>query len=229
MQLHQFLIRENSSWAMTHAREAVRAARGPGLSFHAGPIGGLIYVVVLVTLVFGPDNSAIGYAPEQPVPYSHQVHAGDLDIDCRYCHNTVEQGAKALIPPAATCMNCHTTILPESEKLAPVRRSFETGEPIRWVRVHDLPDFVYFDHSAHLNAGVGCVSCHGRIDRMEVVRQDKPLNMAWCLECHRNPAGEIVPREAVTELAHARDPEFGEVLVDEYDLTPAVDCSTCHR
>jgi hypothetical protein len=221
---------------------AARSPRGPrpGIVFPrwtnrlreisaVAAVGGLIYVVVLVTLVFGPDNSAIGYAPEQPVPYSHQVHAGDLDIDCRYCHNTVEQGAKALIPPAATCMNCHKTILPESEKLAPVRRSFETGEPVRWVRVHDLPDFVYFDHSAHLNAGVGCASCHGRIDRMEVVRQDKPLNMAWCLECHRNPAGEIVPREAVTQLAHARDPELGAVLVDEYDLTPAVDCSTCHR
>lgn len=192
-------------------------------------IGGLVYVVVLVTLVFGPDNSAIGYAPEQPVPYSHQVHAGDLDIDCRYCHNTVERGAKALIPPAATCMNCHKTILPESEKLAPVRRSFETGEPVRWVRIHDLPDFAYFDHSAHLNAGVGCVSCHGRVDRMEVVRQDEPLNMAWCLECHRDPAGEIVPREAITDLARARDRDLGQVLMDEYDVTPSVDCSTCHR
>jgi hypothetical protein len=192
-------------------------------------VGGLVYVTVLVTLLFGPDNSAIGYAPEQPVPYSHRVHAGDLDIDCRYCHNTVESGAQALIPPAATCMNCHKTILPESEKLEPVRRSFETGEPVRWVRVHDLPDFVYFNHSAHLTAGIGCVSCHGRVDRMEVVRQDQPLNMAWCLECHRDPAGEVVPREAITDLARARDAALGAQLAQEYDLTPSVDCSTCHR
>ena len=191
-------------------------------------------MIVLVTLVFGPDNSAIGYAPEQPVPYSHRVHAGDLDIDCRYCHTGVEETAFATIPPTQTCMNCHRSILPDSEKLAPVRASHETGMPIEWVRVHDLPDFVYFNHSAHVRRGVGCVECHGRVDQMEVVWQAEALSMAWCLDCHRAPEDRLRPIEEITNMAWAPEDErdrrrLGRELRQAYDINPPQDCSTCHR
>lgn len=194
-------------------------------------VGGLVYAVVLVTLVFGPETSAIGYAPEQPVPYSHKLHAGDLDIDCRYCHDTVEFSARAAIPPAKTCMNCHKTVRAQSELLAPVRAAYEHDQPLAWRRVHDLPDFVYFDHSAHLNAGVSCVSCHGRVDRMEVVAQAEALTMGWCLECHRDPAPRLRPREFVTALDWIPDAQTptGAELIEAYDITPSTDCSTCHR
>ena len=195
-------------------------------------IGGLIYAVVLVTWGFSPENSAMGYEPEQPVPYSHALHVGRLGLDCRYCHTSVENSAKANIPPTATCMNCHATVKTESEKLAPVRRSFETGEPIEWVRVHDLPDFVYFNHAGHIQSGVGCVSCHGRVDRMEVVRQEAPLNMGWCLECHRDPDPNLRPKDAVTVMdwKPEGDPrEQGAVLREMHGINPSVDCATCHR
>lgn len=195
-------------------------------------VGGLVYAVVLITGVFSPEMSAIGYAPEQPVPYSHRLHAGDMGIDCRYCHTTVETTAKANIPPTATCMNCHTTVRTQSEKLEPVRRSAETGEAIPWIRVHDLPDFVYFNHAGHIQSGVGCVSCHGRVDRMEVVEQTKPLTMGWCLECHRDPAPHIRPVEFVTDMEWKADgdpAELGARLMTERRIAPSEDCATCHR
>ena len=194
--------------------------------------GGLVYAVVLVTWGFSPQNSAMGYAPEQPVPYSHELHVGRMGMDCRYCHTGVETGAKANVPPTATCMNCHATVKTESEKLAPVRKSWETGEPIEWVKVHDLPDFVYFNHAGHIQSGVGCVSCHGRVDRMEVVRQEAPLNMGWCLECHRDPDPNLRPVDAVTQMdwKAAEDPRaLGAKLREQYGINPSVDCSTCHR
>jgi len=195
-------------------------------------IGGLLYVTVIAVYVFAPETSAIGYAPEQPVPYSHALHVGELGLDCRYCHQNVEVGAHAAIPPTATCMNCHASIKTASEKLAPIRHSFETGVPVAWQRVHDLPDFAYFNHSAHVNRGVGCVECHGRIDRMEVVRQEKPLAMGWCLDCHRDAAPFIRPPEFVTEMTWqpAEDPEeLGQRLMAAHDISPSTDCSTCHR
>jgi len=195
-------------------------------------IGGLVYAVVFLTLLFGPRSSAIGYAPEQPVPYSHALHAGELGIDCRYCHNTVEEAAHASIPPTQTCLNCHRLIRADSPKLLPIRESDATGLPVEWVRVHDLPDFAYFNHSVHVNAGVGCVSCHGRVDRMEVVQQVKGLNMAWCLECHRNPDPHIRPVEHVTDLSWqpSEDPAvLGRRLREMHDIAPNVDCTTCHR
>lgn len=195
-------------------------------------IGGLVYATVLITGVFSPEMSAIGYAPEQPVPYSHALHAGELEIDCRYCHTAVETTAKATIPPTATCMNCHAYVRTDSEKLAPVRQSAETGTPIPWVRVHDLPDFVYFNHAGHIQSGVGCVSCHGRVDRMEVVEQVESLTMGWCLECHRNPEPNLRPKEFVTDMtwAPAGDAfEMGRELRAAHDINPSVDCATCHR
>jgi hypothetical protein len=179
-----------------------------------------------------PKFLEVGYGPKQPVPYSHKLHAGDLGMDCRYCHNTVEQAAHAAVPPTATCMNCHKTVLKDSPRLRPVRSSAETGDPIQWVRVHKLPDFVFFNHSAHVTAGVGCVSCHGRIDQMPVVHVAKPLGMAWCLDCHRNPTPELRPVTEVTNLAYdpklagydpAKDPNR------KRPVAPPTQCDGCHR
>jgi len=195
-------------------------------------LGGLVYAVVLFTVLFSPETSAVGYAPEQPVPYSHALHVGDLKIDCRYCHTSVETSARANLPPTATCMNCHATIKTESETLALVRESFATGEAISWVAVHDLPDFTYFNHAGHVQSGVGCVSCHGRVDRMEVVEQVAPLNMGWCLACHRAPEANLRPVEFVTDLSWVPDEdpvELGTRLRAEHRINPSTDCTTCHR
>lgn len=193
---------------------------------------GLVYVVFLIAGGFSPSTLAEGYAPEQPIPYSHRLHVGELGLDCRYCHNTVEGNAHAAVPPVSTCMNCHASVKTESALLEPLRAAWRDGGSIRWVRVHDLPDFVYFNHSAHLTAGVGCVSCHGRVDRMDVVRQDKPLSMGWCLDCHRNPAAELRPRHLITDLEWQpgeNAAEEGLELARLYDVAPSTDCSTCHR
>ena len=133
--------------------------------------------------------------PVQPVPYSHALHAGKLGIDCRYCHTTVEKANFAAIPPTETCMNCHTNIRTQSEALEPIRESWATGKPVEWIKIHDLPHYVYFSHQAHVTHGVGCIECHGRIDQMERVYQAKPLSMGWCLECHRDPGPHLRPEE----------------------------------
>jgi len=195
-------------------------------------VGGLVYLTVLITLVFHPRNSAIGYAPTQPVPFSHALHAGELGLDCRYCHTTVEQAAHASVPTAETCLNCHSTIFTESAKLLPVREAHATGTPIAWVRVHDLPDYAYFDHSAHVNAGVSCVSCHGRVDRMEVVSQQEALTMSWCLDCHRQPEPHLRPLDQVTKLDWVPDEDptvLGRRLREIHAINPSTDCTTCHR
>lgn len=195
-------------------------------------LGAPVYILGLLYYGLWPTTLAVGYEPVQPVPYSHAVHAGQLGIDCRYCHNTVETAALAAVPPTETCMNCHHGIYATSDKLRPVRESHATGMPVRWVRVHDLPDFVYFDHSRHVNSGVSCVSCHGRVDRMEVVYQDQPLHMGWCLDCHRNPEKYLRPVEFVTDLAWEPDEDqltLGRRLREELDINPSTDCSTCHR
>jgi hypothetical protein len=141
-----------------------------------------------------------GEVREQPVQFSHQHHVGGLGIDCRYCHATVEKAPSAGIPPTKTCMNCHSQIWVTSPYLEIVRASFRDDKPLRWTRVHDLPDFVYFNHSVHVKKGVGCSTCHGRIDRMPLVRQEAPLQMGWCLDCHKNPAKYVRPRELVTQM-----------------------------
>lgn len=195
--------------------------------------GGGLYVVTLVTFGFSPETIAVGYQPEQPLPFSHRLHAGELGLDCRYCHNTVEQGAKAAVPPTQTCMNCHDKIRTDSELLQPVRDSWETGEPIRWNRVHDLPDYVFFNHSAHVTRGVGCVDCHGRVDQMDIVRQEEPLSMGWCLECHRNPEDALRPVSEVTNMEWEADDQaaLGAQLAAERGgiNPPVLSCSGCHR
>ncbi len=194
--------------------------------------GGGLFAVVIVWLGFSPLTTDVGYAPKQPVEYSHALHAGELGIDCRYCHNTVDQTGHAAIPPTQTCMNCHTNIRTSSEKLKPLRDAHAAGQPLPWRRVHDLPDFAYFDHSAHVNKGVSCVECHGRVDTMAVVTQVEPLSMGWCLDCHRDPAPRLRPVEHVTKLWWTTDEDrrtLGERLMKEYDVKPRTDCSTCHR
>ena len=174
-------------------------------------------------------------AKEQPIQFSHERHVAGNGIDCRYCHTTVEQSSFANIPPTKTCMNCHSQIWTSAPILEPVRASFRDNRPLEWQRVHDLPDFVYFNHSIHVNKGVGCATCHGRVDRMPLIYQENSLQMSWCLNCHRNPEKYVRPRDQVTNMAWeppANDPGLGERLVKEYkiaDVRQLTSCSTCHR
>jgi hypothetical protein len=171
-------------------------------------------------------------AREQPVPFSHAHHVGGIGIECRYCHSSVDRSAVAGIPPTKTCMNCHSQIWSQSPTLEPVRASFRTDSSLEWTRVHDLPDFVYFNHSAHVNKGIGCSTCHGRVDRMPLTWQEHSLQMEWCLECHRQPEKYVRPKAEVYNIAYeppANQLEQGRKLVREYDIHPRVSCSTCHR
>jgi Cytochrome c7 and related cytochrome c len=179
-----------------------------------------------------PYVTNAGVARLQPVQFSHQHHVGGLGLDCRYCHTSVEKAAVAGIPPTKTCMNCHSQIWSTSPELEPVRESFRTGKSLEWIRVHDLPEFAYFNHSAHVNKGMGCSTCHGRVDRMPLVWQEKSLQMEWCLECHRAPERFVRPQSEVFNAAWeppADQIEQGRKLVQEYGLKPRTSCSTCHR
>ena len=177
---------------------------------------------------FSPKNTQIGYAPEQPVPYSHKLHAGELGIDCRYCHANIERSQEAMIPPTQACMGCHAIVKKDSPKLAALRASWNGDRPVEWVRVHRVADYVYFDHSVHLAASVGCVTCHGRIDQMDVVRQDKPLNMAWCIECHRNPGPNLRPKDQITNMTWTPSADEAAQYA-EATLRGPEHCSGCHR
>jgi hypothetical protein len=181
---------------------------------------------------FSPWYTDVGYSPTQPVPYSHRLHVGELGLDCRYCHASVETSAVANVPPTRTCMNCHTTVLKDSAVLAPIRDSAQSGRPMRWIRVHNLPEYAYFHHSAHVTAGIGCVTCHGRIDEMETVTQMAPLSMSWCLDCHRNPAPYRRPISEVTNMRWTppRDEQVrAGLLKGGRPVNPPTDCSGCHR
>ena len=174
-------------------------------------------------------------AREQPVPFSHAHHVGGMGVDCRYCHTSVEVSSFAGIPPTKTCMNCHSQIWVTSPTLEPVRASYRTNESIRWTRVHDLPDFVYFNHSIHVNKGVGCETCHGRVDKMALTWQAASLEMEWCLDCHRAPEKNLRPRQYITTMGYqpAGDQiEIGMKLKKEYavkDERTLTSCNTCHR
>jgi len=169
---------------------------------------------------------------EQPVQFSHLHHVLDDGIDCRYCHTSVETSSFAGIPPTKTCMNCHSQIWQSAPILEPVRASFREDKPMTWVRVHDLPDFVYFNHSIHVKKGMGCETCHGRIDQMPLTRQQNSLQMEWCTNCHRNPQNYVRPREEVFTMGYRpREDQatLGPKLVAQYNIKPSTDCSTCHR
>ena len=191
--------------------------------------GAPLYLTVLVLYGKSAQAVRIGYQPHQPVPYSHALHAGELGMDCRYCHSTVERAGEAAVPTASICMNCHSTVKKDSDVLLPIREAYAQGTPVAWTRVHDLPDFVYFNHEAHVNAAVGCESCHGRIDQMVKVYQAKPLTMEWCLECHRNPGQYVRSFENLTKMGYeAPEAERKKVLADN-QVRPPTNCSTCHR
>jgi hypothetical protein len=189
---------------------------------------------VLMALDRSPYTTKQGIVLGQPVPFSHEHHVAGLGLDCRYCHTSVETSAFAGIPPTATCMNCHKQIWGQSDMLEPVRASLREERPIAWTRVHDLPDFVYFDHSIHVAKGIGCVSCHGRVDGMPLMRQAAPLQMEWCLACHRHPETQVRPRAEVfnPDWRPGDQATLGPRLVKEYGIRGARDltsCSTCHR
>ncbi|MBL9150260.1 MAG: cytochrome c3 family protein [Phycisphaerae bacterium] len=191
-----------------------------------------LYAVLFVAYGFSPKTLEVGYQPNQPIPFSHELHAGQLGMDCRYCHNTVERSGFAAVPPTQTCMNCHTGIRPSSPKLEALRESATTGNPVTWIKVHKLGDYAYFDHSAHVNRGVGCVTCHGRIDRMEVVYRYAPLSMGWCLDCHRDPINNLRPPSEMTNMTfdmQSLSREERESLKSQFLIKPSEDCSTCHR
>ena len=194
-------------------------------------VAGVLYTALEMTR--SPYTTYAGVAKAQPVPFSHQHHVAGLGIDCRYCHTSVETSGFAGIPPTKTCINCHSQIWSNAPILEPVRASFRDNKPLHWTRVHDLPDFVYFNHSVHVKKGMGCATCHGRVDRMPLMLQKASLQMGWCLECHRNPAKYVRPRDKITDMEYQlSDREqlvVGQRLVKEYQIQSLTSCSTCHR
>lgn len=200
--------------------------------------GGLVAGLLYAALAFGywgPFVTKRGMPIRQDVPFSHSHHVAGLGIDCRFCHTSVEDGKFAGIPPTETCMTCHSQIWNEAPMLQPVRDSFETGEPLEWIRVNDLPDFVYFNHAIHVNKGIGCVTCHGQVDEMPLMKKAETLHMAWCLQCHKAPEKFIRPKEEVFNLdwkpVGESQAELGARLVDEYGIkkNQLTNCSVCHR
>lgn len=197
--------------------------------------GALFFLAILAWVMVTLNRSSLatrqGIVLQQPVPFSHDHHVAGLGISCLYCHTTVEESSFAGIPPSATCMNCHKLIWNESPMLEPVRESFRTGRPIEWTRIHDLPDFVYFDHSIHVAKGIGCASCHGRVDQMPLMYQAESLQMEWCLDCHRAPEKHIRPRAEIynMEWVSADQATEGARLIADYKVQSKLSCSVCHR
>jgi len=214
--------------------------------FHprANSIARVVLVAIPLSLVFllvvgyqfsaSPYTTGLDRIVEQPVPFSHKHHVGALGLDCRYCHEDVEQAAFAGMPPTSTCMTCHSQLWTNADVLEPVRASLVNGKPLHWNRVYSLPDYVYFDHSVHVRNGVGCSSCHGDMSEQPLTLQAQPLTMGWCLECHRDPGPHLRPADQIYD-PRVPDPHNGarksaellhQYLVESRNLT---DCSTCHR
>lgn len=198
-----------------------------GALLAAGVVGWAVVTLMRSDLVTAANANV-----DQPVQFSHAHHVGGIGIDCRYCHTSVDQAASASIPPTETCMNCHSQVWLDSPYLEPVRESYRTGASLEWIRVHDLPDFVYFNHAIHVKKGMGCETCHGRIDQMPGLYQVNTLQMEWCLDCHRAPEKYVRPREAVFTMGYQPDGnqlDVGRELVHEYGIQSLTSCSTCHR
>jgi hypothetical protein len=199
-----------------------------GFAILAAALGGMVWLYYRSAF-----QTQVGIARPQPVQFSHEHHVAGLGIDCRYCHTGVETSPYAGIPSTEICMQCHSQIWRDSPKLEPVRNSFRTGEPIRWTRVHDVPDFVYFDHSIHIAKGVACASCHGPVDEMPLMWRTETLHMQWCLDCHRDPAPHLRPADQLFTIASMGRGENGaidrEALMEHYQIMSETDCSTCHR
>lgn len=202
-----------------------------------GAVFFVLATLLIVYSIFGsPYVTQVNVVQDQPVPFSHEHHVTALGLDCRYCHTSVEKSAFAGIPPTETCMTCHSQIWTESPMLEPVRASLRNDEPIRWNRVHSLPEYVYFNHGVHVNKGIGCTSCHGRVDKMPLMSKQEPLTMEWCLDCHRHPEKNIRPKEDVFVMDWAppvgKDQlAQGRELIKAYDVpvNRLTDCYTCHR
>jgi hypothetical protein len=193
-------------------------------------VGGLVLLAIVLARSGYTTRQQIFV--EQPLQFSHMHHVTDDGIDCRYCHTSVETSSFAGIPPTKTCMNCHSVLFANASFLEPVRASFRDNRPLRWVRVHDLPDFVYFNHSIHVKKGVGCETCHGRIDQMPLTYQQNSLLMEWCINCHKNPQDYVRPRSEITTMGYRpamAQSVLGPQLVKEYAINPPLNCSTCHR
>ena len=195
-------------------------------------VGSILAIVLNINRIYFVNQ--VNVPIDQPVPFSHKHHVTGMGIDCRYCHTTVEESAFAGIPPTETCMTCHSQIWTEAPILEPVRASFRDNVPIEWNRVHDLPDFAYFNHSIHVNQGIGCQSCHGQVDQMPLMWKTESLNMEWCLDCHRDPAQYIRPRDQVFNMNYqypADQESLGAQLVAEYGVQTSqlTNCSICHR
>ena len=198
--------------------------------------GGIAIIAVLVATLAAINRSSymteVGVARSQPVQFSHKHHVSDDGIDCRYCHTSVEESSFAGIPSTKICMNCHTQIWAESPILAPVRESFRTGKSLEWTRVNNLPGFVYFDHSIHVHKGVGCATCHGRVDQMPLMWREHTLYMEWCLECHRSPERFVRPLDQVFSMDWQPPSDqiaLGQKLVQQYKIERLTSCSVCHR
>ena len=200
-------------------------------------VGLLLFGIVsaLIGIYLSPWYTEAGLAKEQPIPFSHKHHVAELKIDCVYCHATVEKAAHAGYPATETCMSCHSQIWTNSPLLEPARTSYQTDQPIVWNRIYDLPDFVYFNHSIHVNQGIGCASCHGRVDQQHLLAKEQPLYMGWCLDCHRNPEQNIRPREQVYNMewdVTALPLAERQKLVAEYGIPTdgrLTHCYVCHR
>lgn len=214
---------------------------GAGLGLAAGLFVAGFYYYAL------PGYTRVGYAPEQPVPFSHQIHVGQVGMDCRYCHTSVESSPHATVPATQTCMNCHNpekaNVKGNSPLLSPVRESWKSGNPVEWKRIHQLPGYAYFNHSVHVARGVSCVSCHGQINEMKVVYHDQELSMGWCLRCHQGSEAHVRPKEFVTNLTWKpgdfgvnkdtgrkwTQDELGAKLKADKGINPPVNCQGCHR
>ncbi len=192
--------------------------------------GGLLWGVVNMNR--SDYLTQVAVPRKQPVPFSHKHHVSGLGLDCRHCHTSVEESAFAGLPATKTCMTCHSQVWADSPMLEPVRASFQKDEPLEWTRVHDLPDFVYFNHSIHVKKGVGCVSCHGRVDQMPLVWKQQTLQMEWCLDCHRHPEGHLRPPEQVFNMTWQPEEDqsvLGAALVLKNKVRNPTSCSDCHR
>ncbi len=197
-------------------------------------LAGAAVVGSLLAVDYAGFNQRRGETVEQTVPFSHEHHVAGLGLDCRYCHTSVEKSAVAGVPPTSTCYNCHKIVWNEAPMLEPVRSSIRTGQPLQWTKVHDLPDFTYFNHSIHVAKGIGCATCHGPVQQMRLMRSAQPLQMRWCLECHRNPEKYIRPKEEVFNMNWKADDQekLGRELVAKYKVRPPAQitsCGTCHR
>jgi hypothetical protein len=196
-------------------------------------IGPMVFILGMIGSQWSPYITGRGHTPEQPVPFSHKHHVGELGLDCRYCHASVEDTAFAGMPSTHVCMTCHSQLFTGVPMLAPVRESLANGTPLVWARVNALPDYVYFDHSIHIAKGVGCAECHGPVHDMPLMQQAQPLSMGWCLSCHRDPGPRLRAQDAITDttfVAH-NSPQRAAALMKAYDIHSAhlTDCSVCHR